>query len=208
MGCPQFHIQTDIAVNWPEYVIHFEEKQFRRQNVKWIPESTQWQDRIWRTYASNWLTKLYIEDMYTDFYTLISTATSWNWPMHAGKRRPSWAVNSNLRPSWAVNSSTFNKKCCKKIRVCNIFQRKNAPGGKRSSEYLCKLNDEAALGRVTTPSENTNLLEEMKWNDSGRQFWTSITDQLSLESQCQENFKIKLNSSIFQQKSLRIDQSM
>lgn len=54
------------------------------------------------------------------------------------------------------------KKCCKKIRVCNIFQRKNAPGGKRSSEYLCKLNDEAALGRVTTPSENTNLLEEMK----------------------------------------------
>ena len=97
---------------------------------------------------------------------MISTATSWNWPMHAGKRRPSWAVNSNLRPSWAVNSSTFNKKCCKKIRVCNIFQRKNGPGGKRSSEYLCKLNDEAALGRVITPSENTNLLEEMILGDN------------------------------------------
>lgn len=100
------------------------------------------------------------------------------------------------------------KNAVKRSEYAIYFKEKNAPGGKRSSEYLCKLNDEAALGRVTTPSENTNLLEEMKWNDSGRQFWTSITDQLSLESQCQENFKIKLNSSIFQQKSLWIDQSM
>lgn len=58
------------------------------------------------------------------------------------------------------------KNAVKRSEYAIYFKEKNAPGGKRSSEYLCKLNDEAALGRVTTPSENTNLLEEMILGDN------------------------------------------
>lgn len=60
------------------------------------------------------------------------------------------------------------KNVVKRLEYVIYFKEKNVLGGKRLSEYLCKLNDEVVFGRVIIFSENINLFEEMKWNDFGR----------------------------------------